>query len=366
MNFLAVIFDSALFQLLIITAVLTVIVFFLLNYFQKIGTTSKTKDISNRWSKSAKPTLGGIVFLLAFLGWVIGQYFSNAFDDYDYLLVFCAVAAFSLGLWDDINRLSAKYKLAGQICIAFLFAWFRLLPETDFLETLSYGNFQAIITFGFIVFFTVGIMNSVNMLDNMDGVASVAALPVFMLPSLLMIGMGSLSVWLVSGLIAFLIFNWPKSRIFMGDSGSLLLGFLVAWILTESNHVLMSSAFYPFTFFILLLASCSLYLADSLVVVINRLRHGISPAQGGRDHSTHNLVYAGLSEKQVAWLFLGLATIETLFCALLSGCDTRGPWDDNRFVLIASLVVGYFFLLFLILFGISLRNLRKGKYTYIK
>jgi UDP-GlcNAc:undecaprenyl-phosphate GlcNAc-1-phosphate transferase len=96
------------------------------------------------------------------------------------------------------------------------------------------------------------------------------------------------------------------------------------------------------------------------VVVINRLRHGISPARGGRDHTTHNLVYAGFTERQVAGLFAALALVQVLIIREISG-QSDADWIFN-----SALVFGYFFLLFSVFFSISVRNLRKGKYAYKK
>jgi UDP-GlcNAc:undecaprenyl-phosphate GlcNAc-1-phosphate transferase len=106
-------------------------------------------------------------------------------------------------------------------------------------------------------------------------------------------------------------------------------------------------------------------LADTGVVVINRLLAGISPAKGGRDHSTHHLVYAGVQETLIPVFYMLITILGwlILYFGLSKGC-----FDANQFcgVLFPILSLGLFFLVFSILWIISRLNIKKGKYTYIK
>jgi UDP-GlcNAc:undecaprenyl-phosphate/decaprenyl-phosphate GlcNAc-1-phosphate transferase len=323
-----------------------------------LGTTAKAADTQLRWSKSAKPTVGGIIFLLGLLGWSIHRALTDDFTRSDYALLFGGLLAFSLGLWDDIRRISARKKMIAQIFIALFFAWLKVSTSSSESLFLLPQNLDDLVGFAFIFFITVGLMNSVNMLDNMDGISAIASLPMLMIPVLSGGDDALITLWMLPALLGFLSCNKPVSRIFMGDSGSMLLGFMLSWCIFEFHSITLVGG--SFSYLIVLIASCGLYLSDTLVVVINRIRHGISPAQGGRDHSTHHLVYLGLSEKQVAVVFLTLAVVEMMLIYVLSKASST----DSGFYI--ALVVGCFFLLFIIFFVISVRNLRKGKFNYPK
>lgn len=321
-----------------------------------LGTKAKSADMHMRWSKSARPTVGGFLFLAALLGWSVHHAMTSSFDPDDYALLWCGIMAFALGLWDDIYRISAGKKLMGQILIALLFAFIKNYTgevSENHPETWEAYDF---IGFVFILFVTVGLMNSVNMLDNMDGISAIASLPVLLIPVIAGGPAISLSLFLIPAMIGFLAFNKPSSSIFMGDSGSMLLGFILSWIIFDAQQ--MTEAGGQFNVILVLVASCGLYLCDTLLVVFNRLRHGISPARGGRDHSTHNLVYLGLSEKMVALVFFVLAGCETMVIYFLHLADASSA------MFYTALILGCFFLLFTIFFLISVRNLHKGKYSY--
>jgi UDP-GlcNAc:undecaprenyl-phosphate GlcNAc-1-phosphate transferase len=327
----------------------------------QIGTDVKASDMIDRWSKHARPTVGGIVFLIALIGWAVHYSIISDFSLSELVLLNCGILAFLLGLWDDLKRISASKKLIGQMVIAGIFAYFRFRTMDDAAETSSPAGAIQIVWFAIIFIVTVGMMNSVNMLDNMDGVSSIAAIPVLLIPVIAGYQGSVFSAIMLASLLGFLFLNWPKSKIFMGDSGSMLLGFIISWLLFEHyGHLTFVGGI--FNLLIVLVASCSLYLCDTLVVVINRLRHGVSPATGGRDHSTHNLVYFGLSEKQVAFLFLALSTVQVFMLVVMHGLDAADAGQHN----VIKMVFGYFFLLFVFFFSISVRNLMKGKYAYKK
>jgi UDP-GlcNAc:undecaprenyl-phosphate GlcNAc-1-phosphate transferase len=329
---------------------------FLKKRLRTMGTLAKRADQSSRWSASQKPTTGGIGFFVAFLaGWVIHRITLNDTLANDLLVLSGAAVAFSVGLWDDLTRLSARTKLAGQLLSAGL-----LLASSP--PDLVANPFLDV---ALKLILVVGMMNSINMLDNMDGMASVAALAVCgwfvfhgdaMAPAMAMTG----------AIAAFLMFNRPVSSMFMGDSGSLLLGYVMAFLFLHggvSGEPAVAGVF-P-TVWVLVIVLFAIPLADSLVVTINRIRHGISPMQGGRDHTTHNLVYAGFSEKHVFLLFIGLAVAEF----------SLATWFMNMRTDHASVHIGWWMivppvcftaLLFLVLWLLSLRNLRRGKYSYSK
>lgn len=334
--------------------VLILLSFLFIRRFTSLGTKAKQVDIGSRWSKQTKPTIGGIIFLIALLPGGIASFWDG--PNHSVLLIStCAGLAFLLGLWDDLKRIPASSKLGGQMLITAVFVTGLLLLQED---SLSLSLFLAL-ALAFVV--VVGMMNSVNMLDNMDGISSISALPVIYL-TLQTSGELSLLVYsLLAGILAFLFFNRSPSKIFMGDSGSMFLGFFLASTLILSTPSSPGNKLFILQLIVFLVSSATLYLADSTVVVINRLRHGISPAQGGRDHTTHNLVYLGLSDARVALVFLALALIQM---AWIKWMLNQEMYSLRDWIKIASPLFAYFFLLTTALFLISLRNLRKGKYSY--
>lgn len=172
------------------------------------------------------------------------------------------------------------------------------------------------------VVWVVGITNAFNLLDNMDGLsAGIAALAggTFALIA------GLNGQYLVAGLAAgvagcavgFLRHNFYPAKIYMGDAGSLFLGFLLAVLglklqLTASPQIV--AVFVPI--FVL-----GLPIFDTTLVVWQRLRHGRSPMQGGRDHSSHRLVWIGLPVPAAVFLLYGAAVSLSWLALLLSSLD---------------------------------------------
>lgn len=285
----------------------------LLSFSQSLGIRNKN-DVTIRWSNQSKPSLGGISFFIVFLfsaiAFSITFFDKNIFHDKEYLgLISAGCMAFLMGLADDAYNTKPLVKLGIQIACGVLF----VLTGTviDFTHQFYIDSILTII-------WVIVIMNSLNMLDNMDGITATTVF--FVLSSCLA------STWVFNGLnydlwtillismlgalIGFLYFNIHPSKIFMGDAGSQFIGLFVAFFAIKflwnvgpytENHswvgiVIGLIAFTPAA-------------ADTLTVVINRLKKGQSPMVGGKDHTTHHLVYAGLKDIQVWYVFLTIGLI---------------------------------------------------------
>jgi UDP-GlcNAc:undecaprenyl-phosphate/decaprenyl-phosphate GlcNAc-1-phosphate transferase len=208
--------------------------------------------------------------------------------------------------------------------------------------------------------FIAGIMNSINMLDNMDGVSAVSTVPLWFI-ALLNGPMPFLGIMLLAAVLAFLWFNKPVAKIYMGDSGSMLLGMLLSvWLAalsTERAFGIPSEQGFSWVATTLLIMA--LPLADTTLVVFQRLRHGVSPATGGRDHSTHHWVYFGLTGNQVFILYAGLGVIQLLLYGFLT------LWFQEPLTAFGSVIcIVYFLTLLAVFLGISFRNLKKAKFHY--
>jgi UDP-GlcNAc:undecaprenyl-phosphate/decaprenyl-phosphate GlcNAc-1-phosphate transferase len=312
-----------------------------------LGTGAKNADAFNRWNASRKPAVGGIGFMLFFpAGMLTAMFVQDHSGPTGWLVLGGAGVAFVTGMTDDMYRLKPAAKLTGQMLAATILC----LAGAGDLAASEPANFLLQ------MLLAVGMMNSINMFDNMDGSAAIAALPVM--------------IWFTGGpfahaavcmtgvLLGFLIYNRYPSRIYMGDSGSMLLGYIMAFFFIQSGipgerpvaGVYLTPLLLVFSLF-------ALPLADSLVVVINRIRHGISPTTGGRDHSTHHLVYAGLSEGGVTRLLIFLTGTELLMAWLF-----RSP--SSPVAGSVAPVLLFFLALFAAAFQLSRRNLQRGKFSY--
>jgi len=161
-------------------------------------------------------------------------------------------------------------------------------------------------------------MNSINMLDNMDGITTIVSIFILLAAA---IGSGLIMSsnffytfvcgGTVSALVGFLIFNWNPSKIFMGDTGSQMIGALLAsvGVIFFWNNDLISIHHAWYSKLAIVMTAFVIPIADSLTVTINRIRRGQSPFVGGKDHTTHHLSYAGLSDRQVALVMILISSI---------------------------------------------------------
>jgi UDP-GlcNAc:undecaprenyl-phosphate GlcNAc-1-phosphate transferase len=211
-------------------------------------------------------------------------------------LVICAA-----GLWDDARALPVHFKLVVEIALAA-----GLYTAGVRTHLFDVWGLDFILTLGWIV----GITNAVNLMDNMDGLT--AGISGIAASYLLVLGADAgqsaiavLSAALAGGALGFLWHNRPPARIFMGDSGSLFLGFMLAALGLELRFENIQEV----TFFVPV-AILAVPILDTLMTCAARIRRGVSIFRGGRDHVSHRLVAVGISPRgAVALLYLaGIAT----------------------------------------------------------
>jgi UDP-GlcNAc:undecaprenyl-phosphate GlcNAc-1-phosphate transferase len=195
------------------------------------------------------------------------------------------------------------------------------------------------------ILWIVGITNSINFFDNVDGGASgtIAISSIFLFLLAFQGGqffIAALAAVLGGATIGFLIWNRPPARIYMGDAGALFLGLLIATLLIrfDPNPIYLSASF---AIPVLILA---IPILDTSVAVISRLRRGISPFQGGQDHLSHRLMRAGLSKRQAV---LSLWIMSLFFC-LIAIAISNAPYDNERVLtVLGAFIWGLLCLLFL-------------------
>lgn len=235
------------------------------------------------------PLLGGVAI---YLGCVIALFLFDRFyvPQLVSILVGATFVSF-LGLWDDRHPLRPFLKLAGQ-CLA------ASIPVLSGIQVhfLHYPVLDLIVTFLWII----GITNAMNLLDNMDGlsggVAMVASIFFFLLA--VMNGqylVASLAASLLGGCIGFLYYNLNPANVFMGDTGSLFIGFMLAMIGIKLRFPHNSDLI---TWMIPVIV-LGVPIFDTVLVVISRLRRKLNPfTTPGKDHISHRLVAMGITRRE--------------------------------------------------------------------
>ncbi|MBP6089695.1 MAG: undecaprenyl/decaprenyl-phosphate alpha-N-acetylglucosaminyl 1-phosphate transferase [Crocinitomicaceae bacterium] len=243
------------------------------------------------------PTLGGIVFFVTLM---LGFYFTRFYDELRFteLIVPGLVILFFVGLKDDLMVLSPYTKFAAQI-IACLFVIVH--PQFHYVSSSPELFNNAEILVGIIeVVFMVLIINAFNFIDGIDGLAAGIGLIIFscyvfffsLLDDLFMMLIYTI---LIGSLIAFFRFNTSKTKkIFMGDTGSLLLGFMVAIgaikLLVAGQKINLELPFTTLQFFLMVLSILIVPLFDSSRVILIRLLQKKSPFYPDRNHIHHVLI----------------------------------------------------------------------------
>lgn len=260
------------------------------------------------------PRLGGIAIVIAYFMPVIGLLFienriSDAYwtDMYRVVgLIGGAGLVVALGLADDLYNLSAKVKLAAQVAIAVgvYFLGFEIGQfATPFGFTLQLGWLALPVT----VLWIVGVMNAINLIDGLDGLAGgislFAVVTLFVLAILrgnVVIGLTAAS--LAGALIGFLRYNFNPASIFMGDSGSLFLGFVLSvtaiWGSAKSSTVVA---------LMIPILALGLPLFDTTVAILRRFLGGKGIFSADRGHIHHRLLDLGLTHKQVVLVLYGVS-----------------------------------------------------------
>ena len=226
----------------------------------------------------------------------------------DLLIVMgCAFVLHLTGLWDDKKHLGPCVKLAVQFAAAFIAAWFADIRVEMFIE-------NKLITTALSVFWIVLMINVFNFLDNMDGLsAGIAAIAAAALMAAAFVSgqvfVGSMGLVFLGALLGFLAFNFPPATIFMGDAGSMVVGFFVA-LLTLRTTYYNPAAGTPLYSVLMPAVVMAVPLYDFATVTFLRLKQGKSPFVGDTQHFSHRLKRRGLTDRQVA-LTLYLATLCT-------------------------------------------------------
>jgi UDP-GlcNAc:undecaprenyl-phosphate GlcNAc-1-phosphate transferase len=277
-----------------------------------------------RWSANIKPAIGGISFFIVFL--ISISVIGTLPRQTDYLLdkhligiIASTSLGFILGLADDAYNTNPLAKFILQLSCAFI-----LIISDVYIRVSGSPALDFIIT----ILWVIGLMNSINMLDNMDAITtSISICIIIGLISIIALSAPSLSAFylvmligVLGALFGFLFFNWHPSRIYMGDTGSQFLGVFLAstsilffWNFKDPNV----TVFIQLRQFVVPMLLFSVPLIDTTTVTFRRLLRRQSPFVGGKDHITHHLAYLGLSDIMVAVTLIVASLIPLPFVMLL-------------------------------------------------
>jgi UDP-GlcNAc:undecaprenyl-phosphate GlcNAc-1-phosphate transferase len=295
------------------------------------------------------PRLGGVAMFAGFLAAMgfsasLGWFHSVFVEPGRVLAIVGAAFLITLiGFLDDLYDLDWTLKLAGQFVVAGILAWQGVQIVSLPIAGITIGSFG--LSFVSTVFLTVLVMNAVNFIDGLDGLVAGVVLigtTVFFIYSYMLaqqtsptnyFNLASVLSAIVIGMCAgFLPYNWHRAKIFMGDSGAMLLGMLMAVsALTVTGqvdpHVAAKDDFLPaFIPLILPLAILILPLLDFTLAVLRRLRAGKSPFAADRQHLHHRLQDFGHTHLGSVLVFYVWTALISLTCLMFFFLPGWGVW----------------------------------------
>ena len=253
---------------------------------------------ADRWHRQPTAMLGGVAIYAAV---AVTYLLLIPHTRQGWVVLGASTALFAVGLLDDFLHIKPYQKLIGQVLVASAVVYFGLV--------LPWG-WGASVALVVTIFWLIGITNAINLLDNMDGLAAgiSAIAAVFIAANFAangqMVEAATLAAF-AAALLGFLCYNTNPASIFMGDCGSMFVGFFLA------SSALLSSAGDRGRSFIVVIAVPVLILFipifDTTLVTVVRKLSGRAASQGGRDHTSHRLVALGLSERRAVWMLYAFA-----------------------------------------------------------
>lgn len=268
---------------------------------RRFGIVAKPK--TDRWHKKPTAMLGGVAV------WVSVSIPILIFvpdTTYEWVILRASTFLFVVGLVDDLIHLKPYQKLIGQVLGAAYVVYYGLtLPWTG----------SIVINMALAIFWLIAITNAINLLDNMDGLASGIAIIAagFLALSFASTGQYVEALILLSfaaALLGFLVYNSNPASIFMGDCGSMFVGFFLASSALVNVSGGRSRSFLPVLAVPILVLFIPIF--DTTFVTVLRKLSGRAASQGGRDHTSHRLVALGMSERHAVWMLYGFAALSGL------------------------------------------------------
>jgi len=274
----------------------------------KVGAVDRP-NLERKTQKEPVPYLGGVaisigITVASFAALLYSDFSTETFNKALSVLL-PAILISAMGLYDDLRGLEPWPRLVAQTIAGIAVAIY--LTQNDTLGQ-AFGN--QFLNYAITIIWVVGICNSINFFDNLDGGASgtVAVISIFLFAIAFNQGqslVSALAVVTAGATLGFLIWNKSPAKIYMGDAGALFLGIIIA-VLTIRLDPEVGPQARAFAIPLLLMA---IPILDTTTVVISRLSRGISPFTGGRDHLSHRLMRKGLGRRSTAYVLWGMAAL---------------------------------------------------------
>jgi len=263
---------------------------------------------TDRWHKKPTAMLGGVAIWLSVA--LISSFFSLQIT-YGKQILLASTFLFLVGLVDDLIHVKPYQKLIGQILGAAYVVYYGL--------TLPWTN-SKLLNMALAIFWLIGITNAINLLDNMDGLASGIAIIAAGFLALSFGNTGQFTEALImlifaGGLLGFLVYNSNPASIFMGDCGSMFVGFFLASSALINLSGGRSRSLVPVLAVPILILFIPIF--DTTFVTVLRKLSGRAASQGGRDHTSHRLVALGMSERYAVLMLYGFAGLSGVLAILV-------------------------------------------------
>ena len=313
---------------------------------RKIAIATDVVDRPNASHKSHKkpvPYLGGLAIII---GVITVSYAASLFSQFTSSTFWLATSVLGpalvlglIGLWDDLKNLPPLPRFIAQ-SVAGIFTASILIISDSVGNPTGSPVFDSLIT----IIWVVGICNSINFFDNLDGgAAGTVAISSIALGYLAFSGdqylIAALSIVTAGATLGFLVWNKSPAKIYMGDAGALFLGVLLATLTVRFEPTTQS----PISAYFVPIFLLAIPILDTTVAVLSRIRRHISPFQGGQDHLSHRLIRAGCSRRSAAFSLWGLSA---LFAIIAISISTAGSSIENYILLIAVSIWIISFVLF--------------------
>ena len=294
-----------------------IVSYILTPYMARVGKKQNMMDMPGhrKIHEEAIPNLGGIVI---FFGFLLSLLFVVQIEGQIKALLIGGVIILLLGVVDDIVDLSPKHKFIIQMVPALIVIIYNSDLINGFIvNQLKIFNLLGYLLYPILIFWIVGVTNSINLIDGLDGLAcgiSLIALVTFLILGLRqnLEALSLISIALAGSMLAFLRFNFYPAKIFLGDSGSTFAGFILAsigalWVLNGGN-----------AFFILIpIIILALPIFDTLFAIWRRYRGHYPIFRADKGHLHHRLLTRGITHKNVVFILWGVSAICSVIALVL-------------------------------------------------
>jgi UDP-GlcNAc:undecaprenyl-phosphate/decaprenyl-phosphate GlcNAc-1-phosphate transferase len=251
------------------------------------------------------PRMGGLGIYISF---IIGMLIMNPDKPYHLAIIAGSVVIIAIGILDDIYNLAARFKLLGQIAAAVIVVMWGGI-DVDFINLPFDGKLQfGVLSVPITILWIVGVTNAINLIDGLDGLAAGVSSIALISISGMAIVMGDVYVMtigfiLLASTLGFLVYNFHPAKIFMGDTGALFLGYMIA--------VLSLLGFKNVTFisFIVPIIILGVPMTDTLFAIIRRLVNKTPLAAPDKSHLHHRLLEQGFTHRQTVLLIYAISAM---------------------------------------------------------